>query len=204
MLSINNLTPSYGVAKYGKVTSSSDNSSFAKTLQNTSKTPASDVTHGKGITINLSKDTVGSGYDLRSGFSYSLKYAPESTEDDPIMIAYGVDENQQEYQKTIHIKDIDPCHATYIEFLAFGTHYKIAQTSDRPFLFIPTETMTLNSTHNFLSICEDTRKEQQMLGNFQCASSYEKMLNAIQNILSKPKNNLEKELSYLLSLNRRI
>lgn len=203
-MTIYSLLPSYGSAKYGKVTSSSDRLSFSKTLQNTSNSSNPTQICGKGMTINLSKDTVGSGYDLRSGFSYSLKYAPESTEDDPIMIAYGVDENQQEYQKTIHIKDIDPCHATYIEFLAFGTHYKIAHDSDRPFLFIPKETMTLNSTHNFLSLCEDTRKDQQILGNVQCASSYEKMLSAIQNILSKQKKDLEQELNYLLSLNRRI
>ena len=205
MLSINNLAPSYGVAKYGKTTSSSDSLSFAKTLQNTPKNPDSTVIYGKGMTIYLpDKDTIKAG-GTGSGLSYSLKYAPESTEDNPIMIAYGFDENQQKYKKTIHIKDVDPHHATYIEFKAFVAHHKIEQTIDRPFVFIPTKTpATLNSTHNFVSLCKERIKEQQILGDFQCARSYEKTLSAIQNILSNQKDNLEKERNYLLSLNRRI
>lgn len=201
---VQSLAPSYGVAKYGKITSSSNGLSFSKTLQNTSKTPDSNVIYGKGMKVYLpTKDTVGSG-GSGSGLSFLLKYAPESTEDNPIMIAYGFDENQEKFEKKVSIKDINPYNATLIEMTAFESYYKLDKgkwISALP----PTKTQpTLNSTHNFVSLCKDKIKEEQILGDFEWTKFYEKTLSTIQNILSNQKDNLEKERNYLLSLNRRI
>lgn len=201
---VQSLSPSYGVAKYGKVTSSSDNISFAKALQNTSKTSDSTPIYRATTKVYLpDKDTVGSG-GSGSGLSFLLKYAPESTEDNPIMIAYGFDENQEKFEKKVSIKDINPYNATLIEMKAFESYYKLDKgkwISALP----PTKTpATLNSTHNFVSLCKDKIKEEQILGDFEWAKFYEKTLSTIQNILSNQKDNLEKERNYLLSLNRRI
>lgn len=205
MLSINNLAPSYGVAKYGRTTSSSNSLSFSKTLQNTSKTPDSNVIYGKGMKVYLpNKDTVGSGCDPRSGLSFIFKYAPESTEDNPIMIAYGFDENQEKFEKKVAIKDINPYNATLVEMKAFESHYKLDKVL---FLsaFPPTKTpATLNSTHNFISLCENQSQESRLLGDLDWDDYYSKTVNTIKRILSTQKESLEKERNYLLSLNRRI
>ncbi len=57
-----------------------------------------------------------------TGLSYYLKYAEDSTEDDPTIIAKGVDENGNEFEKTIHINQINPKSATVVEMRALEAH----------------------------------------------------------------------------------
>ncbi len=57
-----------------------------------------------------------------TGLSYYFKYAEDSTEDDPTIIAKGVDENGNEFEKTIHINEINPKSATVVEMRALEAH----------------------------------------------------------------------------------
>lgn len=43
-----------------------------------------------------------------TGLSFYIKYADNSTAENPIMIAKGVDENGNEFEQTISINDINP------------------------------------------------------------------------------------------------
>ena len=40
-----------------------------------------------------------------TGLSFYIKYAEESTEDNPVVIAKGVDENGKEFEEKININD---------------------------------------------------------------------------------------------------
>ena len=42
-----------------------------------------------------------------TGLSYYIKYAENSTKDEPVVIAKGVDENGDEFEQTIYIKEDD-------------------------------------------------------------------------------------------------
>ena len=53
-----------------------------------------------------------------TGLSYYIQYAENSTEEDPTVIAKGVDENGEEFEQTIHINRINPRCATIVEMHA--------------------------------------------------------------------------------------
>ncbi len=43
-----------------------------------------------------------------TGLSYCLKYADDSTDENPVVLAKGVDENGKEFEQRIYINDVDP------------------------------------------------------------------------------------------------
>ncbi len=53
-----------------------------------------------------------------------LKYAEESTDEDPVMIWEGYDpyDNLKHFRKKIHLNEVDPTNATKMEMLAVGLH----------------------------------------------------------------------------------
>ena len=46
-----------------------------------------------------------------TGLSYCLKYADDSTDENPVVLAKGVDENGKEFEKRIYINDVNPSNA---------------------------------------------------------------------------------------------
>ena len=72
--------------------------SFAAQVNNVADTP-------KVYNIFTDEDMIWTGGN-GTGLSYYLKYAEDSTEDDPTIIAKGVDENGDEFEKTIHINEV--------------------------------------------------------------------------------------------------
>ena len=88
--------------------------SFAEQVNNVAGTP-------KVYNIFTDEDMLWTGGN-GTGLSYYLKYAEDSTEDDPTIIAKGVDENGNEFEKTIHINEINPKSATVVEMRALEAH----------------------------------------------------------------------------------
>ncbi len=88
--------------------------SFAQSVNNVASTP-------KVYNIFTDEDMLWTGGN-GTGLSYYLKYAENSTEDDPIVIAKGVDENGDEFEKTIHINRVNPKSATVVEMRALEAH----------------------------------------------------------------------------------
>ena len=60
-----------------------------------------------------------------TGLSYCLKYADDSTDENPVVLAKGVDENGKEFEQRIYINDVDPSNATVVEMRALEAHYKV-------------------------------------------------------------------------------
>lgn len=57
-----------------------------------------------------------------SGLSFYIKYAEESTRENPTVIAKGVDEHGKEFEQTIYINDINPRSATVVEMHALEAY----------------------------------------------------------------------------------
>ena len=87
---------------------------FAEQVNNVADTP-------KVYNIFTDEDMIWTGGN-GTGLSYYLKYAEDSTEDDPTIIAKGVDENGDEFEKTIHINEVNPKSATVVEMRALEAH----------------------------------------------------------------------------------
>lgn len=67
------------------------------------------------------KNTAYSGGQA-NGLSFRIDYAENSTPQNPIMIASGVDENGNRFEQELVLKDIDPKNATIVEFRALEAH----------------------------------------------------------------------------------
>ena len=51
-----------------------------------------------------------------TGLSYCLKYADDSTDENPVVLAKGVDENGKEFEQRIYINDVNP--SIGVQFIA--------------------------------------------------------------------------------------
>lgn len=56
------------------------------------------------------------------GGSVNIKYHESSTEEDPVVVAWGKRSNGEDYKTLIHLNDINPAHATPAEMLALKAH----------------------------------------------------------------------------------
>lgn len=110
----------YNARRYGPRTGSS--SGFAEDMFKTSNennvnTP--DVIYFKE----------GIHWEGGKGHYLAINYAEQSTEEDPILIAEGMDYDGREFKKEIHLNDIDPSNASYVEMAALKAHLKLPGVS---------------------------------------------------------------------------
>lgn len=65
--------------------------------------------------------TTGGG---RNGQELHLVYDESSTDEDPVIKAWGVDSNGKDYEELIHVNEVNPCYATTAEMKALEAHLK--------------------------------------------------------------------------------
>ena len=63
-----------------------------------------------------------SGGNGRSGQEIHMKYDESSTEEDPVIRAWGIDSKGNEYEQLIHVNEVDPQNATPVEMKALEEH----------------------------------------------------------------------------------
>lgn len=76
-----------------------------------------------GKTIHVYRDalyTTGGG----NGQELHLNYAESSTEENPVIKAWGVDSRGKEYEELIYVNQVDPRNATIAEMKALEAHLK--------------------------------------------------------------------------------
>ncbi len=115
-----------------------------------------------------------------SGLSYYIKYAPDSTEEDPTVIAKGVDENGAEFEQTIHINDINPEYATLVEMHALEAHLGVDKNGGLTSLpYGPSMgSMGLHDRENFINMFENTIHDMTILKQRQAVAYYEYSMQA--------------------------
>lgn len=110
-----------------------------------------------------------------TGLSYYIKYAEESTEDNPAVIAKGVDENGNEFEQTIFLNQINPSRATIVEMRALEAHYNVEKgSSGLSSLPLSTGNMGLSERSNFIDIFEKSIQEMKTLGRYDLVLQYMK------------------------------
>ena len=78
-----------------------------------------------------------------TGLSYCLKYADDSTDENPVVLAKGVDENGKEFEQRIYFNDVDPSNATVVEMRALEAHYKVGYFERTPDMVFALERRTV-------------------------------------------------------------
>ncbi len=151
--------------------------SFAESVNNMASTP-------KVYNIFTDEDMIWTGGN-GTGLSYYLKYAENSTEDDPIVIAKGVDENGDEFEKTIHINEVNPKSATVVEMRALEAHTGVKKLGDFTSLPLEAGNMGLNDRRDFMDMFENVISDMKLLSQKRAVAYYQYSMQAYWDFMNK-------------------
>ena len=108
-----------------------------------------------------------------TGLSFYIKYAEGSTEDDPTVIAKGVDENGNEFEQTIHINKINPKCATVVEMRALEAHLGVDKNGGLSSLPPETGEMGLHDRADFMDMFQKQISDMRLLGQQKLVAYYQ-------------------------------
>lgn len=120
-----------------------------------------------------------------SGLSFYIKYAENSTEDDPTVIAKGVDENGDEFEKTIHINKINPKSATIVEMRALEAYTGVEKQNGFSSLPMGTGNMGLNDRRDFMDMFKNAIRDMKLLSQKKAAAYYQYSMQAYWDFMSR-------------------
>ena len=122
-----------------------------------------------------------------TGLSFYIKYAEESTEDNPVVIAKGVDENGKEFEEKININDINLRNASYVEMSALEAYYNVDKGNSLSYFPQETGCMGLNDRCDLISSFEKVIQDMNKLGRYDLQMFYMRNMNTYLNSSSKHK-----------------
>ena len=122
-----------------------------------------------------------------TGLSFYIKYAEESTEDNPVVIAKGVDENGKEFEEKININDINLRNASYVEMSALEAYYNVDKGNSLSSFPQETGCMGLNDRCDLISSFEKDIQDMNKLGRYDLQMFYMRNMNTYLNASSKHK-----------------
>lgn len=152
-------------------------------LNTTGKSFAEQVNRAAGIPRTYQvyipeEDTLYSGGN-GTGLSFYIKYAEGSTEDDPTVIAKGVDENGEEFEQTIHINKINPSCATYVEMHALEAHLGVEKNGGLTSLPMgETGNMGLHDRMDFMDMFRKQISDMRLLSQKRAVTYYQYSMQA--------------------------
>lgn len=120
-----------------------------------------------------------------TGLSFYIKYADESTEENPVVLAKGVDENGKEFEQKIFINKINPSCATVVEMRALEGHYKVEKQGGLTSLPLEAGNMGLNDRKDFMSMFEKNITDMKKLGRYDLSLLWMKSMDAYINLTKK-------------------
>ena len=150
---------------------------FAAQVNNVAGTP-------KVYNIFTDEDMIWTGGN-GTGLSYYLKYAEDSTEDDPTIIAKGVDENGDEFEKTIHINEVNPKSATVVEMRALEAHMGVKKLGGFTSLPMEAGAMGLNDRTDFMDMFQKQIGDMKLLLQKKMAAYYQYSMQAYWDFMNK-------------------
>ena len=122
-----------------------------------------------------------------TGLSFYIKYAEESTEDNPVVIAKGVDENGKEFEEKSNINDINLRNASYVEMSALEAYYNVDKGNTLSSFPQETGCMGLNDRCDLISSFEKVIQDMNKLGRYDLQMFYMRNMNTYLNASSKHK-----------------
>ena len=120
-----------------------------------------------------------------TGLSFYIKYAEGSTENDPTVIAKGVDENGNEFEQTIHINKINPKCATVVEMRALEAHLGVDKNGGLSSLPPETGEMGLHDRTDFMDMFQKQISDMRLLGQQKLVAYYQYSMQAYWDFMNK-------------------
>ena len=161
-----------------KSTKTSTGTSFSNYINNAAGNS------GKGHIVYMKTDDMLYSGGNGTGLSFYLKYAEDSTEDDPTVIAKGVDENGNKFEQTIHINDINPKNATIVEMRALEAYTGVKKQYGFTSLPLSSGNLGLHERRNFMAMFEKTISDMTILRQQSTAAYYRYSMQAYWNLMN--------------------
>ena len=137
---------------------------------------AGNAENGSSHIVYLKKDDMLYSGGNGTGLSFYLKYAEDSTEDDPRILAKGVDENGKEFEQVIDVKKVNPRNATLPEMRALEAYSGTPKRFGFSSLPMGTENVGLNRRQDFIDAFKKNIADMNVLGEYGIAQEYNKLL----------------------------
>lgn len=132
----------------------------------------------KGYKVYMKTDDMLYSGGNGSGLSFYIKYAENSTKEDPTVVAKGVDENGKEFEQIIHINDINPRHATVVQMHALEAYLGVDKNgglSSLPHDPSPGN-MGLYDRADFIEMFRNSIRDMKTLGEGKLAAYYQRSM----------------------------
>ena len=178
-MGINGISTGYYQTGYtnNKTTKAATDTSFSNQMNNIAR---------REYTVYMKTDDMLYSGGNGTGLSFYLKYAENSTEDDPIVVAKGVDENGEEFEQTIHINKINPNCATLVEMRALEAHLGVQKLSGFSSLPIgSTGELGLHDRVNFMDMFEKSISDFTKLNEHITAAYYRRSMQAYWDFMNR-------------------
>ncbi|MFA5535724.1 MAG: hypothetical protein WDA53_00970 [Bacillota bacterium] len=120
-----------------------------------------------------------------TGLSFYIKYAEGSTDDNPVMVAEGVDENGIEFKQTIKINKINPQNATIIEMRALEAYLDVEKGGGLTSLPLPIGALGFHDRNNFVELFKKEINDMNLLRQDQVSQFYSQNMNRYLDFLSR-------------------
>ncbi len=139
----------------------------------------------KGHTVYLKTDDMLYSGGNGTGLSFYIKYAEGSTEDDPTVIAKGVDENGNEFEQTIHINKINPRNASLVEMTALESYMGVDKNGGLTSLPPETGMMGLRDRTDFMDMFQKQISDMKLLSQKKAVAYYQYSMQAYWDFMNK-------------------
>ena len=120
-----------------------------------------------------------------TGLSFYLKYAEDSTEENPVIIAKGIDERGNEFEQRINVKDINPSYATIVEMRALEAYTGVEKQNGFSSLPYMDGRMGLNDRHDFISGFRKNIQDFTLLKRTDSAAYFQYSMQAYLDFMKK-------------------
>ena len=113
-----------------------------------------------------------------TGGTINAGYHETSTEEDPVAVIWGTDQNGKEYKRIVHLKDINPNQATPAEMIALNAYLskKDNKHAENPIALWLSCSTGVNSKTDYEQYYKEYISMQQQSGNASGADLYQLQL----------------------------
>ena len=140
---------------------------------------------GSSHVVYLKKDDMLYSGGNGTGLSFYLKYAEDSTEENPRILAKGVDENGEEFEQIIDVNKVNPGNATLPEMRALEAYSGAPKRFGFSSLPMGTENVGLNQRQDFIGAFKKNIADMNTLGKYDIAQEYNKLMMFYMNVFKK-------------------
>lgn len=111
-----------------------------------------------------------------TGLSYYIKYAEGSTDNNPVVVARGIDENGNDFEQTIRVNEVDPRNATIVEMRALEACTNAPKRNGFSSLPMDITNVGLNQRQDYIAAFQKEIADMNTLGQYGIAGEYRKLL----------------------------